>query len=46
VNRILKDLPLDTPTMNIAAVVGGKKESDKQSGSAPGPKGKDEQGRT
>ena len=45
VNRILKDLPLDAPTVNIAAVVGGKKESEKQSGSAPAPKTQGDPGR-
>ena len=35
VNLILKDLSLDTPAVNIVAVVGGKKQSNRQRGSAP-----------
>jgi len=42
VSRVLKDLSLDTSAVNIAAVVGGKKNSDPQSSSGPVQKSKDE----
>jgi hypothetical protein len=42
VSRVLKDLSVDTPAVNIAAVVGGKKKPDSRSSSGPAPKGKDE----